>query len=55
MQYKGTTRKSLQAIAPESKAKEDKNIAYSGADTMSSLPHKTGRRKRTSTDKMPEV
>ena len=54
MQYKVTTRKSLQAIAPEKK-KEGVDIANSGADTLSSLPHKTGRRKRTSTDKMPKV
>ena len=54
MQYKVTTRKSLQAIAPEKK-KEGKHIADSGADTMSSLPHKTGRSKRAGTNKMPKV
>ena len=53
MQYKVTTRKSLQAIAPDKK--EDKHIADSGASPVSSLPHKTGRRKRTSANKMPEV
>ena len=52
MRYKVTTRKSLQAIAPETNKKETQNIADSGADSMSTLPYKTGRRKRASTDKM---